>query len=159
LKIILDEQNHLLFLPSFPKKFHQQKKRFEVIVGFGANIPNEIRRFQKLLHYLKANKYINLHASSPLLVNPPFGYFKQRRFYNGALHLSTNLPPLVFMRHLMHIEKHFGRKRSFANAPRKLDLDIIFYERALIRKKKLTIPHKSYHERESVLIPLAFLDV
>ena len=54
----------------------------------------------------------------------------------------------------MRLEKKFARKRSFANAPRTLDLDIIFFDDRFINTKKLHIPHISWYQRESVTIPL-----
>ena len=61
----------------------------------------------------------------------------------------------VFLAYLLRLEKRFGRKRSFANAPRSLDLDIIFFDNLVINTPKLTLPHPGWHERESVLIPLS----
>ena len=54
----------------------------------------------------------------------------------------------------MRLEKKFARKRSFANAPRTLDLDIIFFDNRIVNTKKLQIPHPSWQKRESVTIPL-----
>ena len=57
----------------------------------------------------------------------------------------------------MRLEKRFARRRSFANAPRTLDLDIIFFDKRVVKSEKLTIPHANWSERQSVLIPLAGL--
>jgi len=63
----------------------------------------------------------------------------------------------AFLTYLLRLEKRFGRKRSFENAPRTLDLDIIFFDNRIINTKTLQVPHPSWSERESVLIPLAGL--
>jgi 2-amino-4-hydroxy-6-hydroxymethyldihydropteridine diphosphokinase len=65
------------------------------------------------------------------------------------------MQPLEFLDYLMRLEKKFARKRSFANAPRTLDLDIIFFDNRVIKTPRLTVPHPHWFERESVVIPLA----
>jgi len=59
---------------------------------------------------------------------------------------------------LLRIEKKFKRKREFKNSPRTLDLDIIFFDKIHYFKKDLIIPHRNYYKRESVLIPLSFIE-
>ena len=65
----------------------------------------------------------------------------------------------AFLDYLMRLEKKFGRRRSFANAPRTLDLDIIFFDNRVIKTKKLSVPHPSWSKRESVVIPLSGLNL
>ena len=48
-----------------------------------------------------------------------------------------------------------GRTRTFANAPRTLDLDILLYGAQTVHEPGLTIPHPRLHERAFVLVPLA----
>ncbi|XPV70670.1 MAG: 2-amino-4-hydroxy-6-hydroxymethyldihydropteridine diphosphokinase [Halarcobacter sp.] len=48
----------------------------------------------------------------------------------------------------------YGRKRSFQDTPKTLDIDIIFFANKKIDTKKLIIPHKNWANRESVIIPL-----
>jgi 2-amino-4-hydroxy-6-hydroxymethyldihydropteridine diphosphokinase len=57
----------------------------------------------------------------------------------------------------MGLEKIFRRKRSFKNAPRTLDIDIIFFNNIKIANKKLIVPHKAWTKRESVIIPMILL--
>jgi 2-amino-4-hydroxy-6-hydroxymethyldihydropteridine diphosphokinase len=61
------------------------------------------------------------------------------------------------LRAFQKYENRFRRKRSFKDAPRTLDIDIIFFNTLSIDTKTLTIPHKGYKQRESVLIPLKFV--
>jgi len=69
------------------------------------------------------------------------------------------MQPLVFLDYLHRVEKKFARKRSFANAPRTLDLDIIFFDNRVVKLDRLTIPHVSWFERDSVVIPLRDIEI
>lgn len=66
----------------------------------------------------------------------------------------TRLPPHDLLRELLAIEARLGRVRTIRNAPRVIDLDLIFYGARRIRTPELTVPHPRYHEREFVLAPL-----
>jgi 2-amino-4-hydroxy-6-hydroxymethyldihydropteridine diphosphokinase len=55
---------------------------------------------------------------------------------------------------LLRIEQAAGRKRSYQNAPRTLDLDLLLYGSARIESPTLTVPHPRMHTRAFVLLPL-----
>ena len=95
--------------------------------------------------------------TAPILKNPPFGYINQSYFYNSLIVISTNLQPKALLRYILHAEKRFGRRRLFKDAPRTLDIDMIFYENRVINSRDLILPHPHWHKRDSVLIPLNYL--
>ncbi|MBP7741925.1 MAG: 2-amino-4-hydroxy-6-hydroxymethyldihydropteridine diphosphokinase [Aliarcobacter sp.] len=149
-------QNLTLFYTSnFPKKFNSiSSKKHTVTIGIGGNIGNTKRIFDKLILCLKEDARFTLLMTSPLLKNPPFGFLKQSDFLNGIITLQTNLCPNAFLKAMQRYEIKFGRKRSFQDAPRTLDIDIIFFDDKKINRKNLIIPHKNWASRESVIIPL-----
>jgi len=126
----------------------------QVTVGIGGNVGDVKRRFEYLFHYFSRDKRVDIVKTGLILKNPPFGYTQQEDFFNSIIVLQTDMLPFDFLAYLMRVEKFFGRKRSFENAPRTLDLDIIFYDNRVITTEKLTVPHHAYRERESVMIPL-----
>jgi len=136
------------------KQRQKSSHRYRVTVGIGGNVGDVKRRFEHLFNYLKRDKRVELLQTSLILKNPPFGYEAQDDFFNSIIVLQTTMQPISFLDYLMRLEKKFARRRSFANAPRTLDLDIIFFDDRVINKPKLQIPHKSWFERESVIIPL-----
>ena len=139
----------------FPyKNLKTSPLRYEVVVGVGGNVGDVKRRFEHLFVYLKREKKVALLQTSLILKNPPFGYKEQEDFFNSIVVLKTDMQPLPFLRYMLKIEKRFGRKRSFPNAPRTLDLDILFFDNRVIRHKDLTVPHPQWYKRESVVIPL-----
>ena len=145
----------LFYSDNFPKIFNStSKKRYEITLGIGGNIGNTKDLFDKLILCLKRDARFTLLMTSPLLQNPPFGFLEQSDFLNGIIRLKTNLCPNAFLKAMQRYENKFGRKRSFQDAPRTLDIDIIFFDNKKINTKNLIIPHKNWANRESVIIPL-----
>jgi 2-amino-4-hydroxy-6-hydroxymethyldihydropteridine diphosphokinase len=58
------------------------------------------------------------------------------------------------MKHLKRLEVALGRKESFPNGPRLIDLDLLFYDDLVLNKPSLVIPHPRLPERAFVLLPL-----
>ena len=141
----------------FPAHWEVKKRRHTAVVGIGGNVGDVNRRFERLIGFFNKDHNVSLYQSSPILKNPPFGFEDQDDFHNAVVILGTNMAPRVFLRHLLHTEKKFGRKRSFKNAPRTLDLDLIFFDNVVMRHKELTLPHPGWSYRDSVRIPLAYL--
>jgi 2-amino-4-hydroxy-6-hydroxymethyldihydropteridine diphosphokinase len=127
------------------------------VLSIGGNIGNIRRRFNKLfLKFKQDNKFVILQTT-PLLENPPFGYIKQDDFINGLIVVKTNLSPMRLLNTIWQYEKRFKRARSFKNAPRTLDIDIVFYDTIKINSTKLTIPHKNWQNRQSITILMEYL--
>jgi 2-amino-4-hydroxy-6-hydroxymethyldihydropteridine diphosphokinase len=141
------------------KAKQKSKHRYRVTVGVGGNVGDVKRRFEHLFISLKRDKRVELLQTSLILKNPPFGFVKQDDFLNSIIVLQVSMQALEFLNYLMRLEKKFARERSFKNAPRTLDLDIIFFDNRNIKTDKLTIPHKSYSDRQSVMIPLSDITI
>ena len=157
-KIVLNKDLTLYFNKYFPIT-RRKKKHFKhlAVVGIGANMGNIIKTFENVYRYFSKDKRFFILETSPILKNPPFGFLEQKDFLNAILVLQTSLSAKELLKNLLHVEKINKRKRSFKNAPRSLDLDIIFYDNLNIRTKKLSIPHPAWNKRESVIIPLSFI--
>ena len=76
-------------------------------------------------------------------------------FINAAVVLQTHLTPLALLHALQAIEQQEGRERPYKNAPRTLDLDLIFYGDVQLLTPELTLPHPRWFTRAFVLHPLA----
>jgi 2-amino-4-hydroxy-6-hydroxymethyldihydropteridine diphosphokinase len=133
---------------------HQRRIGFKVLLGIGGNVGDTKRRFIHLFQSLSKISNFKILATSPILKNPPFGYLQQNYFYNAVILLETTLFPNQFLNRILYLEKQFGRKRTFKNAPRTLDIDIIFFDNFKLKTEKLIVPHKDWQNRSSVLIPL-----
>jgi len=127
------------------------------LIGVGGNVGDVPGRFERLWRYWRQSRQVAIVRSSPILINPPFGYTEQPDFYNTVIEVCTALDPQELLRYILYTEKRFGRTRSFANAPRTLDLDMIFYDERVIATSRLQVPHPQWHERDSVVMPLGQL--
>jgi 2-amino-4-hydroxy-6-hydroxymethyldihydropteridine diphosphokinase len=82
------------------------------------------------------------------------GYLDQPEFVNAVAKIETVLTPQSLLQGLLRIEHRHGRERTFRNAPRTLDLDILLYGDVQLHEHGLTIPHPQMHLRPFVLQPL-----
>jgi 2-amino-4-hydroxy-6-hydroxymethyldihydropteridine diphosphokinase len=139
--------------------FHKKNAKFKhkALIGVGCNVGDCSRRFKKLFLFLKSHPKIDITDTSYLYKNPPFGYLEQDDFINSVIIISTSFAPMKLLNFLLYTEKKFNRKRSFKNAPRTLDLDIIMYDNIKFNNKRLNIPHPFFKQRDSVLLPLYLL--
>ncbi len=85
----------------------------------------------------------------------PVGFLEQPWFLNQAIALETHLTPSGLLELCQEIELSRGRIRTFPNAPRTLDLDILFYGNVIVHLENLIIPHPRIPERRFVLEPMA----
>lgn len=99
----------------------------------------------------------NVVASS-IYETDPVGYLEQPPFLNAVARLETDLSPDVVLAALHRIESTHLRVRTFKNAPRTLDLDLLLYDDLVDDRPELTIPHPRMFERAFVLIPLLEID-
>ncbi len=158
----LSDNLTLYFTNNFPYlSKNKSYKKYDVFLGIGGNIGDMFKRYDFLLKKFQYDKRIIIKETSPLLKNPPFGYLEQNYFLNGIIKIETNLHPIYLLKIMQKYENKFGRKRSFKDAPRTLDIDIIFIQRnnreMKINTKVLVVPHIGWMERDSVQIPLHYM--
>ena len=154
----LDKNNTLYFQKNYPYLSKvSSEKPYQAMLGIGGNIGDVRRRFNYLFIYLERSPFVDVVETSPILKNPPFGYLEQESFYNALIIMKTSLRPKALLRYILRVENKFGRKRSFPDAPRTLDIDMIFYEQEVIKSRELTVPHPQWSRRASVIIPLLYM--
>ncbi len=76
-------------------------------------------------------------------------------YINAVVEVCTALGAPQLLGELQKLELAAGRERSWRNAPRTLDLDLLLYGDASLQSPALTIPHPRMFERAFVLVPLA----
>ena len=108
-----------------------------------------------MMSTLEAHPQIQIEKTSSLYVTAPVGYDDQPDFVNAVCSVRTSLDGVSLLAVLNRIEADFGRERTFRNAPRTLDLDIIDFDGISSSDPHLTLPHPRAHERSFVMKPLA----
>ena len=91
---------------------------------------------------------------SSIYESVPVGYTEQPLFLNMVLKGMTDLKPKELLKYAKEIEARLGREPSFPNAPRPIDIDILFYDDKVINTSDLVIPHPRITVRSFVLVPL-----
>jgi 2-amino-4-hydroxy-6-hydroxymethyldihydropteridine diphosphokinase len=123
-------------------------------ISVGSNLGDREAHLKFALHSLEKAGESILKISS-CFETEPVGFPDQPWFYNQAIELGTRLTPPGLLALCRRIETTCGRVRTFSNAPRILDLDILLFEDVVLNQDSLIIPHPRMSERRFVLEPLA----
>lgn len=126
-----------------------------VYLILGGNIGNKLENLTKTRNFINETAG-QVTAKSDIFITAAWGRTDQPDFYNQALKITTDLSPAALLQQLLQIEQLLGRTRSDEkwNA-RTMDIDILFYNSAIISETHLNIPHPYIQERKFVLAPLA----
>jgi 2-amino-4-hydroxy-6-hydroxymethyldihydropteridine diphosphokinase len=122
-------------------------------ISLGSNLGDRMAALRAAIEAL--GEYGTVDAVSAVYETTPVGYVDQPDFLNAVVRLETDLPPVPLLDALNTIEANMGRVRTFRNAPRTLDLDLLLYGDQIVSTPRLTIPHPRMHERAFVLAPLS----
>lgn len=125
------------------------------VVALGANLHQPEEQLRSALSALDQIAGIKLVSVSAFFCTKPVGYANQPDFVNAVALMRTTLSARLLLQTLQAVEQQFGRMRTFRNAPRTLDLDIIDYDHQSVDDSDLQLPHPRAHERAFVMVPLA----
>ena len=125
-------------------------------LAIGSNLGNKEKNISLAKSKLQSNS-VKLIASSSNYETLSWPNKKDPKFINAVIKISTTLSPMMLMQKCLNIENDFGRKRSKKNEPRICDIDIIDYDKKILKitkNNKLILPHPEMHKRNFVLLPL-----
>ncbi|MFC2061849.1 2-amino-4-hydroxy-6-hydroxymethyldihydropteridine diphosphokinase [Elusimicrobiota bacterium] len=125
-----------------------------VVLSLGSNLgdrENNIKAAVKLLE----EKFNTKLKKSPVYETPPLYHTNSGYYYNCCVSFETDYEPEKIFKSVNSIEKELKRKRKEPNAPRTIDIDIIFIGEKIIATDKLTVPHPGMQDRLFVLQPLS----
>jgi 2-amino-4-hydroxy-6-hydroxymethyldihydropteridine diphosphokinase len=123
-------------------------------VGLGSNLQDPVRQVEAAFEELDRLPRTRVVKRSSLYRTAPVGYADQPEFVNAVAQLETGLAAEQLLDELQGLEARHGRERSFPNAPRTLDLDLLLFGDLVLRTERLTVPHPRMRERAFVLEPL-----
>ena len=128
-----------------------------VYLGLGSNLGDRLAALTDALALLDAAPGLTLTAVSSVYETAPWGVVEQPAFLNLAVGLAATLAPEELLAVCQRVETEVGRTPTYRWGPRVIDIDILLYGDAVVRRDKpdLQIPHPRLRERAFVLAPLA----
>lgn len=132
-----------------------------ILVAVGANLPGPhgqpaLATCLEAVAALRALPGLSVAAVSRWYATDPVPPSGQPPYINGAVRLhGAAADPAWLLARLLGIEAEFGRRRSVADAPRTLDLDLIAVGDTVRAVPDPILPHPRAHLRRFVLTPLA----
>ncbi len=126
-----------------------------VYLSLGSNIGDRVGYIQQATSLLSANENINIVATSSFYETEPWAMESDNWFVNAVIQITTTLSPEALLDECQRIEAQLGRNRSSQEyTDRTVDIDIIFYDKLILNNERLTIPHKFFHKRAFMLVPM-----
>ena len=119
----------------------------------GSNMGNCRLQLKKAISIIE-KKIGKVSRQSGLYQTAAWGKTDQPDFLNQVLIVETNLTAEQTMQAILSIEKQMGRVRTEKNAPRIIDIDILFFGKEVVLTENLVIPHPAIKYRRFVLVPL-----
>ena len=123
-------------------------------VGIGSNLNDPRAQVLQAFNELDGLPHTRVVKKSSLYRTAPIGHAEQPDYINAVAQLETGLPAERLLAELQEVEARHGRERSFPNAPRSLDLDVLLFGNAVLDTPSLKLPHPRMHQRAFVLKPL-----
>ncbi len=134
-------------------------------IGLGTNLGDRAANYRQAIQHIRQLPESRIVRLSSIYESEPVGDI-EGVFLNGVVELETDMAADVLMRRLLAVERKMGRRPVVARKkpaqhrkyrPRVIDLDLLFFNREIIRTLTLTVPHPHLHERRFVLAPMAEL--
>jgi 2-amino-4-hydroxy-6-hydroxymethyldihydropteridine diphosphokinase len=130
----------------------------EIGFSLGSNLYNRKRllmQAKNLLLSAPRTRYVDqspIYETTPVDVKPEY---QSMAYLNSVVIVDSELPIESWLSYIGKIEKNLGRERTEdRNAPRTIDIDIIYAGDQIIDGGGLEVPHPRWAERRFVVQPL-----
>ncbi len=132
----------------------------EIGFSLGSNLYNRKRLLMQAKNLLLSAPRSSFVAQSPIYETTPVDVkpeYQDMAYLNSIVVLDSDLPLESWLSYIGKIEHMLGRERNGEdrNAPRPIDVDIIYAGDSIIDSGGLEVPHPRWAEREFVVRPLA----
>ena len=124
------------------------------IILLGTNLGNRLEAL-KTAEKLISEEIGPVEISSQVYETAAWGNTDQSAFLNKVISGKSGLKPDEVVSRALLIEEQMGRVRKEKWEPRKIDIDLLFFEDQVISTPDLTIPHPRLHLRRFTLAPLS----
>lgn len=134
----------------------EQTGKTDVFIALGTNVGDREANLNLAIDAL--GRLMEVTGKSRLYQSAPMYVTDQPAFLNMAVKGRTSLSADDLLSGLKDLEEEIGRRPTFRNGPRVIDLDILYYGKDRIDTERLSVPHLRIAERGFVLYPLNDLD-
>lgn len=128
-----------------------------VYLSLGSNLGDRVGYIQQATSLLSANPDISIVATSSFYETEPWHMNSNNWFVNAVMQIMTTLTPDELLLECQRIETCLGREHITGQErfqDRNIDIDILFYDKRMIKTDQLTIPHPFFHKRAFTLVPM-----
>ncbi len=125
-----------------------------VYLSLGSNVGDRLQNLRTSIAALD-DAGVSVRRISKIYETEPVDFLEQDWFLNCVVEGETALSAAELLQALRRIEQKMGSAKAFAKGPRIIDLDILYFNDAVIDAVGLQVPHPRMADRRFVLVPLA----
>lgn len=127
-----------------------------VFLSLGSNLGDRLGYVQQAASIIGTTNNISIISASSFYETEPWQMDSPNWFVNAIVQISTSLSPEELLIVIQRIESQLGREHSEQRqyTDRTIDIDILFYDNKLINTDKLVVPHRFFHRRACMLVPM-----
>lgn len=127
-----------------------------VYLSLGSNLGDRIGYIQQACSLLGSFDNTKIVATSSFYESEPWQMNSDKWFVNAIVQISTTFTPEELLKECQRIENQLGRKRDAQSGykDRTIDIDILFYDDKILNSNDLVIPHRFFHRRAFVMVPM-----
>ena len=137
-------------------------------IGLGSNVGGRVANLGEGIERIK-ELGVEVARRSSIYETEPVGFTDQPWFLNQVIEAKVSVQPNAvqaasFLAELLDIEREMGRKRTIANGPRLIDIDLLLFDDLIVphsddtpwssKPLGIVLPHPRMHLRRFVLEPL-----
>ena len=132
----------------------------EIGFSLGSNLYNRKRLLMQAKNLLLSAPRTRFVTQSPIYETTPVDVkpeYQEMAYLNSVVIVESDLPLESWLSYIGKIEHNLGRERNEEdrNAPRTIDIDIIYAGDQIIDGGGLVVPHPRWAERRFVVQPLS----
>ena len=127
-------------------------------LGLGSNLGHRQAILNAALADLTSQPQLTLLQQASLYTTTAQGDDAGDAFLNTAVKVLWYGTAESLLDLCQSVEAQNGRVRSYPNAPRTLDIDLLWTESGPVHTSRLKVPHPRLHQRAFALVPLLELN-
>ncbi|GAB4291175.1 MAG: 2-amino-4-hydroxy-6-hydroxymethyldihydropteridine diphosphokinase [Ignavibacteriaceae bacterium] len=124
-------------------------------IALGSNKGDRFGYLKHAIGLIDESDEIELCAVSSVYESKAYGIKEQSDFLNAVIMIKTGMEVRELLSFLKDVEKKSGRSAGKRWGPREIDLDLLFYNKLVLREDEISVPHPGIQFRDFVVVPLS----